>query len=46
MNKKTKKDEVQIRCSCAIGDLSDMAELKPEKKLGQKSSRKFKKRMI
>ena len=32
MEKKPKTKEVDIHCACAVGDLSELAELKPVKK--------------
>ena len=32
MDKKTKTKDVDIHCACAIGDLSELAELIPVKK--------------
>jgi hypothetical protein len=29
MEKKTQKKKFEVRCACAIGDLSEMAEVKP-----------------
>ena len=37
MDKKTKTKEVDIHCACAIGDLSELAELKPVKKARNKN---------
>ncbi len=34
MEKKTNTKKIDIHCACAIGDLSEMAELKPVKKPG------------
>ena len=40
----TKKEEVQIRCSCAIGDLSEFADIKPVKKTATKIQKKIMKK--
>jgi hypothetical protein len=38
MENKTKTKEIDIHCACAIGDLSEMAEVKPVKKTQTKVS--------
>jgi len=40
MEKKTKTKEVDIHCACAIGDLSELAEIKPVKKTETKIQKK------
>jgi hypothetical protein len=40
MEKKTNTKEIDIHCACAIGDLSEMAELKPAIKSKAKIEKK------
>jgi hypothetical protein len=40
MNKKTKPKKIDIHCACAIGDLSEIAELKPAIKSKAKIEKK------
>jgi hypothetical protein len=42
----TKKEEVQIRCSCAIGDLSEFARIKPVNKTATKIQKKNLKKTV
>ncbi len=46
MDKKTKTKEIDIHCACAIGDLSELAKIKPVKKQRQKSKRKILKKTV
>ena len=40
MDKKTKTKEIDIHCACAIGDLSELAHIKPFKKTETKIQKK------
>lgn len=41
MDKRTKKEVVDIHCACAMGDLSEFAPVKPAKKTVTKKSKKI-----
>jgi len=41
MDKKTKTKGIDIHCACAIGDLSELAQIKPAKKTEIKIQKKI-----
>ncbi len=41
MDKKKKTKEVDIHCACAMGDLSEFAPVKPDKKTKKKIAKKI-----